>query len=169
MSSIERDEVVTTYSLLEVTMDPSTDHRFPIYEEYPSCANSHDSLLQPAYTEESSTDDLTKLNAFFPSTFHSKDSALDLSEENLLQLSSESRSSSTTEQTSKSFFRSWDASHSLHIWTMSTERSLSVDQYWLGYQLIPSACVCVCTYSSKSSSSSSRMWNHSNCSRDKSS
>lgn len=80
-------------------MDPSADRRFPIYENYPSCTNSRDSLLQPAYTEESSTDDLTKLTAFFPSTFHSKDSALDLSEENLPQLSSES------EQTSKSFLR----------------------------------------------------------------
>jgi hypothetical protein len=106
----KRDEVLTEYSLLEVAMDPSTDHRrFPLYDEYQSCTNSHDSLLQPVYTEESSTDDLTKLNPFFPSTFHSKDSALDLSEENIPQLTSESppSSSSTTEQTSKSFFHSF--------------------------------------------------------------
>ena len=127
-------------------MDQSTERGFTLYEEYPSCNNSHDSLLQPVYAEESSTDDLLQLNSFFPSTFHSKDSALDFSEENLPQLFTDSPSSSSTEQTSKAFERelSLPLSPSLHIWTMSSEHSLSV---LIGLSTNPVGVrVCVCVH-----------------------
>ncbi len=56
--------------------------------QYPS--NSHDSLLQTHLntTTTSSTDDLTRTNQFLSSTFHSKDSALGLSDDHLNKIQS---------------------------------------------------------------------------------
>ncbi|CAF1627908.1 unnamed protein product, partial [Adineta ricciae] len=57
----------------------------PNSEEFQCSSHSHDSFLpsdQQMDTATSSTDDLTKTNQFFSSNFYSKDSALDLSDDN---------------------------------------------------------------------------------------
>jgi hypothetical protein len=55
--------------------------------EFHFSSNSRDSLLQSdhptIHTTASSTDDLTRTNQFLSSTFHSKDSALGSSDDNL--------------------------------------------------------------------------------------
>ncbi|CAF3616162.1 unnamed protein product [Rotaria sp. Silwood1] len=59
---------------------------YTIYDKFQYSSNSHDSLNQSDHnidTTASSTDDLTQTNQFLTSTFHSKDSALGLSDDNL--------------------------------------------------------------------------------------
>jgi len=60
--------------------------------EFYYSSNSHHSLLQSndpnINIKTSSIDDLTRTNQFLSSTFHSKDSALGLSDENLNQIQS---------------------------------------------------------------------------------
>ena len=70
-------------------------------------SNSHDSLLQSDPhqfnpTSTSSTDDLTRTNPLLFSTFHSKDSALGLSDDHLNQ--TPSIIEETLEDKSKFFF-----------------------------------------------------------------
>lgn len=64
----------------------SNDLNDQIEFQYPS--NSHDSLLQSDRHEFNPTaeDDLTRTNQCFSSTYHSKDSALGLSDEHLNHL-----------------------------------------------------------------------------------
>jgi len=68
----------------------SSDDNISKQIEFHYSSNSHDSLLQsdhqnidPTTTARSSIDDLTRTNQFLSSTFHSKDSALGLSDDNL--------------------------------------------------------------------------------------
>jgi hypothetical protein len=78
-------------------------------EQFQYYTNSHDSLLQSDHhidTATSSMDDLTKPNHLLLSTFHSKDSALDLSDDHLdrPQLSEVTSLDDDQQQGSSSFY-----------------------------------------------------------------
>jgi len=67
--------------------DDDDDDNISKQFEYQYSSNSHDSLLQSDHpnftTTTSSIDDLTRINQLLSSTFHSNDSALGLSDDNL--------------------------------------------------------------------------------------
>lgn len=74
---------LTTTTTTTNTNDISS---YSCHEKFQYASNSHDSLNQSDNnidTAASSIDDLTKANQFLTSTFHSKDSALGLSDDNL--------------------------------------------------------------------------------------
>ncbi|CAF0928389.1 unnamed protein product [Rotaria sordida] len=74
---------------ISTTINPNDLSSYTIYEKFQYSSNSHDSLNQSDHhidTTTSSIDDLTKTNQFLTSIFHSKDSALGLSDDNLNNL-----------------------------------------------------------------------------------
>lgn len=96
--------------------------------EFQYSSNSHDSLLQSDQanlniTTTSSTDDLTRTNQVLSSTFHSKDSALGLSDDNLNQFISQEEQLNTS---SLNLFQDKSKFHFLNIYIYHRNQRLNI-------------------------------------------